>query len=132
VLKCLETKGFFIHKHNLCATASAHHGQLHILKWLREEKGLKLYGSLYGEAIDGGNHFHVMKWLREQGCPSGDYTFHIAAEKGNLEVLQWLHDEGCSWYESPFYSVDEEYLKPEVIDWLRSNGYGNRIVFRDV
>jgi len=124
VLKWFEIKGLFINKF-ACAKEAAIHGQLHIMKWLREKQGLKLNGYLYDEAIDG-DHFHVLKWLREQSCPWKEYTFHYAAQKGNMEIIQFLHDEGCPWNRS--FLVREDRLKPEVIDWCEANGYMNRIV----
>jgi len=123
VIKWLETKGFASSK-IMCSFAAAHYGQLHILKWLKEERGFELDGGLYDEAIFGGQ-LHVMKWLREQEVDWDEFTFATAAEEGNMNILQWLHDEGCSWPEDLI--VSERRLKPEVIEWLQSNGYGNRI-----
>jgi len=124
VLKWLETKGIYIRK-DWCARYAARYGHLHILKWLREKKGLVFGGDLYENAI-GGGHLHVLQWLREIEVPWDEDTFYFAVrEEGNLNILQWLHDEGCPWTE--YYRVDESELKPEVIDWCRTNGYGNRI-----
>jgi len=124
VLKWLETKGLSIDISD-CGNKAAFHGQLHLLKWLREEKGLDLDRYLYFEAI-GGGHLHVMKWLREQGCPWNKRTFYDAAKKGNLDILQWLHGEGCLWPRGVDFEYSVRGLKPEVIDWLRANGHGDR------
>eukprot|EP00594_Rhizosolenia_setigera_P012608 CAMPEP_0178968212 /NCGR_PEP_ID=MMETSP0789-20121207/18079_1 /TAXON_ID=3005 /ORGANISM="Rhizosolenia setigera, Strain CCMP 1694" /LENGTH=245 /DNA_ID=CAMNT_0020654017 /DNA_START=216 /DNA_END=950 /DNA_ORIENTATION=+ len=130
VLKWLETKGLGIDNF-WCVVEAARYGHLNILKWLQEIQDLELYGGLYNSAIEFGDHLHVMKWLREQGCPWDDCdTFKYAANKGNLDILEWLHDEGCPWPEDDDdYRVSEEYLKPEVVEWLRANGYSNRILF---
>jgi len=69
VLKWIEKKGLSIWG---CALQAARHDQLHILKWLREEKSLKLYGYLYKEAIEYGDHLQILKWLREKEV-SWDY-----------------------------------------------------------
>jgi len=123
VLKWFETKGFTINE-EYCAEEAARHGQLHIIQWLKEESRLELYKDLYIYAINGGQ-LHVMKWLREQACPWVYDTFRKAAEEGNLNILQWLHDEGCPW--SVYNRVDVEEVTSEVIEWLRTNGYGDRI-----
>eukprot|EP00594_Rhizosolenia_setigera_P019376 CAMPEP_0178957330 /NCGR_PEP_ID=MMETSP0789-20121207/10846_1 /TAXON_ID=3005 /ORGANISM="Rhizosolenia setigera, Strain CCMP 1694" /LENGTH=305 /DNA_ID=CAMNT_0020639551 /DNA_START=424 /DNA_END=1341 /DNA_ORIENTATION=- len=127
VLKWFETKGFDIDKFN-CAAKAAFHGHLHIIQWLKEERGLELKGELYLNVIEGSGQLHVMKWLREQSCPWSGWTFASAAKEGNLDILQWLHDEGCPW--SDDYHVPESDLKPEVIDWCRVNGYANRVYRR--
>eukprot|EP00594_Rhizosolenia_setigera_P017096 CAMPEP_0178960274 /NCGR_PEP_ID=MMETSP0789-20121207/12869_1 /TAXON_ID=3005 /ORGANISM="Rhizosolenia setigera, Strain CCMP 1694" /LENGTH=177 /DNA_ID=CAMNT_0020643597 /DNA_START=92 /DNA_END=623 /DNA_ORIENTATION=+ len=95
VLKWLETKGSYIDK-DWCARGAAFGGQLHIIQWLREEYGLKLFGELYDNAAIG-NQLHFLRWLREQEVDWGERTFVDAAEKGNLDILQWLHNEGCPW-----------------------------------
>eukprot|EP00594_Rhizosolenia_setigera_P012311 CAMPEP_0178957400 /NCGR_PEP_ID=MMETSP0789-20121207/10888_1 /TAXON_ID=3005 /ORGANISM="Rhizosolenia setigera, Strain CCMP 1694" /LENGTH=285 /DNA_ID=CAMNT_0020639635 /DNA_START=294 /DNA_END=1151 /DNA_ORIENTATION=- len=126
VLKWLDTKGLNIGFR--CVNAAACGGQLHILKWLREEKSLELYRELYCNAI-GGGHLHVLKWLREQEVPWAEWTFKFAASEENLEILQWLHDEGCPWPEpwDDDVFVHEDNTKPEILNWLRANGYGERI-----
>lgn len=102
-------------------------GHIHILQWLREEKGLELSSTLYTCPMR--DKFHVMEWLKEQGCPWNEYcTFRDAAYNGNLDVLQWLHDAGCPWSENDYYRALEWRLKPDVIDWLRTNGYSDKIV----
>jgi len=127
VLKWLETKSTPISNY-LCSNKAVRGGHLHILQWLKEEKGWKVSKGMYHSAADGGQ-LHVMKWLREQSCPWGEYTFMRAAKEGNMSILQWLHNEGCPWLEGDFeYFIHEEDLKPEVIEWLRANGYGNRII----
>jgi len=126
VLKWLETKGLLIDEKE-CADAAAEGGQLHILQWLKEERGLKLKSGLYNDAIEGDGQLHVMKWLREQGCPWSKRTFRRTAKKGNLAIFQWLHDEGCPWSDDLRHRIHESRLKPEVIDWCRVNGYGNRL-----
>jgi len=111
---------------SVCAKEAARHGHLHILQWLKEEKDLQLVSSFYDFAIDGGQ-LHVMKWLREQSCPWGEDTFACAALEGHLDILQFLHDEGCPWDRSIY--IDEEDVTSEVIEWLRINGYDDRIMF---
>jgi len=127
VMKWLEDKGLCIEK-EYCAEIAVTFGQLHILKWLKEEKDLELDGGCYHEAILGGGHLHIMKWLREQEVDWDGQTFYAAASEGNLDILQWLHDEGCPWV--GLLPVREHWLKPEVVDWCRVNGYGNRIFMR--
>jgi len=130
VLKWHETKGLSINKKK-CAMEAANRGQLHILKWLREERDLELWGGLYNWANNnGGGHLHVLKWLRQQEVDFNEFTFREAAYRGNLDVLQWLHDEGCSWPRASNRCVDERCVKPEVKDWLRTNGYSDRIVIQ--
>eukprot|EP00594_Rhizosolenia_setigera_P015229 CAMPEP_0178980314 /NCGR_PEP_ID=MMETSP0789-20121207/26417_1 /TAXON_ID=3005 /ORGANISM="Rhizosolenia setigera, Strain CCMP 1694" /LENGTH=238 /DNA_ID=CAMNT_0020670693 /DNA_START=152 /DNA_END=868 /DNA_ORIENTATION=- len=127
VMKWFDTKEFDIDEYE-CAEVAACHGHIHILQWLWEEKGLELYGGLYNWAIEGGQ-LNVMKWLREQEVDWCVYTFKYAAIKGNLDVLQWLHNEGCPWLDDHFqFRVFERRLKPEVIDWCRVNGYGDKII----
>eukprot|EP00594_Rhizosolenia_setigera_P001752 CAMPEP_0178952832 /NCGR_PEP_ID=MMETSP0789-20121207/8073_1 /TAXON_ID=3005 /ORGANISM="Rhizosolenia setigera, Strain CCMP 1694" /LENGTH=302 /DNA_ID=CAMNT_0020634005 /DNA_START=115 /DNA_END=1023 /DNA_ORIENTATION=- len=125
VLKWIEKKGEYIDKWK-CAKEAVEKGQLHIIQWLKEEKGLQLFGELYYFAIDGGGHFLILKWLREQACPWDDYIFKYAAVHGNLEILQWLHDEGCPWPD--YVRVPEHDIKPENLTWLRVNGYGSRFM----
>jgi len=122
VLKWLELKGLSVN-YNCCASEAAKAGQLHILEWLRKDKGAKLSEALYNEAIDG-NQMHVLKWLREKGVHWQPFTFGCAEDKGNLDILQYLHDEGCP---SRLPRLSENELKPEVVDWLRANGYHHRI-----
>jgi len=127
VLKWLNIKGLLRDTSNeWCAILAANCGQLHILKWLREVKGLKLDEHLYQEAI---GHMHVLKWLREKEIPWRDdeYTFYCAAKKGNLEVLQYLHDEGCPWRNNGLCRLREDELKSEILNWLRANGYSDGI-----
>eukprot|EP00594_Rhizosolenia_setigera_P014942 CAMPEP_0178967800 /NCGR_PEP_ID=MMETSP0789-20121207/17831_1 /TAXON_ID=3005 /ORGANISM="Rhizosolenia setigera, Strain CCMP 1694" /LENGTH=301 /DNA_ID=CAMNT_0020653521 /DNA_START=30 /DNA_END=935 /DNA_ORIENTATION=+ len=128
VLKWYDTKGFNFYK-DCYAEIAAKHGHLHILKWLREEKRLELERELYCEVIWGSGQLHVMKWLREQEVDWDDWTFRYAAWNGNINILQWLHNEGCPWPRGDAYLVSDEDVTPEVIDWCRSNGYGDRIVF---
>jgi len=123
VLKWFETKGLYFNK-NKCAKVAARNGQLQILEWLREQ-GLELNWELYDEAIKG-DHLRVMKWLREQEFGCYRYTFYFATRKGNLDILQWLHDEGYPWHHN--VCVDELCLKPEVVQWLRANGYSGRLI----
>eukprot|EP00594_Rhizosolenia_setigera_P016167 CAMPEP_0178954912 /NCGR_PEP_ID=MMETSP0789-20121207/9285_1 /TAXON_ID=3005 /ORGANISM="Rhizosolenia setigera, Strain CCMP 1694" /LENGTH=240 /DNA_ID=CAMNT_0020636429 /DNA_START=258 /DNA_END=980 /DNA_ORIENTATION=- len=125
VLKWLgDTKGVLPPLYNeWCAIIAARHGQLHILKWLREEQGLELDGELYQQASD---QLHVMKWLREQEIPWDEWTFNFATQGGNLDILQWLHDEGCPWPNSNWHCLPEDNVKPEILNWLRANGYGDR------
>jgi len=104
-------------------SCAAEGGKLDVLKWL-ETKGLELDRGLYLNAISG-DHLQVMKWLREKELDWNDYTFVDAAEEGNLEVLQWLHYERCPWNN---YCVYERDLKPEAVEWLRSNGYSDRLI----
>eukprot|EP00594_Rhizosolenia_setigera_P001773 CAMPEP_0178953146 /NCGR_PEP_ID=MMETSP0789-20121207/8253_1 /TAXON_ID=3005 /ORGANISM="Rhizosolenia setigera, Strain CCMP 1694" /LENGTH=296 /DNA_ID=CAMNT_0020634365 /DNA_START=30 /DNA_END=920 /DNA_ORIENTATION=- len=125
VLKWLKDKRLFIDTYD-CASEATANGHLQILEWLKEEKGLKLNEQLYNYAIQGG-HLHVMKWLSEQRVDWEEFTFPCAAKKGNLEVLQWLHDEGCPWPEDPRHRVYEHLLEPDVIEWLRTNGFDDRI-----
>eukprot|EP00594_Rhizosolenia_setigera_P003720 CAMPEP_0178952664 /NCGR_PEP_ID=MMETSP0789-20121207/7978_1 /TAXON_ID=3005 /ORGANISM="Rhizosolenia setigera, Strain CCMP 1694" /LENGTH=304 /DNA_ID=CAMNT_0020633815 /DNA_START=22 /DNA_END=932 /DNA_ORIENTATION=+ len=127
VMKWIEDKGIVIDK-EYCAETAATLGHLDIIQWLYEEQGLELYGALYFEVIIGGGHLHVMKWLREQEVPWYRWNFHFAAKKGNLDILQWLHDESCPWPNNDTYRVGEYALKPEVVEWCRGNGYGDRIV----
>jgi len=134
VLKWFETKALTTNNY-WCARKAAKHGHIHIIQWLRDERGLELGGYLYAEAIQG-DQLHVMKWLREQEVNWNECTFRKAAWVcngsskilqcgGNLDILQWLHDEGCPWPQD--YLAHEGDLKPETIDWCRSNGYGNRL-----
>eukprot|EP00594_Rhizosolenia_setigera_P012254 CAMPEP_0178956426 /NCGR_PEP_ID=MMETSP0789-20121207/10242_1 /TAXON_ID=3005 /ORGANISM="Rhizosolenia setigera, Strain CCMP 1694" /LENGTH=126 /DNA_ID=CAMNT_0020638343 /DNA_START=74 /DNA_END=454 /DNA_ORIENTATION=+ len=104
---------------------AAQNGKLDVLKWFEKESRLELYKDLYIYAINGGQ-LHVMKWLREQACPWVYDTFRKAAEEGNLNILQWLHDEGCPW--SVYNRVDVEEVTSEVIEWLRTNGYDDKIM----
>jgi len=135
VIKWLETKGLYLKwrengelriNKRWCAIRAAEKGHIHIIQWLKEEKGLQLFGELYYFAIDGGGHFLILKWLREQACPWDDYIFKYAAVHGNLEILQWLHDEGCPWPD--YVRVPEHDIKPENLTWLRVNGYGSRFM----
>jgi len=126
VLKWFETKGLSIYEFR-CVHEASRRGQLHIIKWLQEEKGLELVNEFYNSAIDGGQ-LHVMKWLREQEVDWDVCNFFYAARIGNLDILQWLQDEGCPW--SEYFRLSEDKVKPEVVDWCRVNGYGNRIFMR--
>eukprot|EP00594_Rhizosolenia_setigera_P020183 CAMPEP_0178958010 /NCGR_PEP_ID=MMETSP0789-20121207/11304_1 /TAXON_ID=3005 /ORGANISM="Rhizosolenia setigera, Strain CCMP 1694" /LENGTH=259 /DNA_ID=CAMNT_0020640467 /DNA_START=290 /DNA_END=1069 /DNA_ORIENTATION=+ len=133
VLMWFENNVLCIDEH-MCAESAARYGHIHIIQWLQEEKGFELYGFLYDKAIDVnweiGGQLRVLKWLREQEVPWDDYSFRVAAQRaadeGNLNVLQWLHDEGCPWPQ--YNSIPEYCLNPEIVEWLRLNGYGNRIV----
>jgi len=126
VLKWTENKELRIKVR--CAGKAAEEGHLNILQWLQEKKGLELDGNLYNWAISG-DQFHIMKWLKEQEVDWGRFTFSYAVrEKGNLDILQWLHDKGCPWPDNDDIShVDEGDLEPEVVEWCRVNGYGDRI-----
>eukprot|EP00594_Rhizosolenia_setigera_P017293 CAMPEP_0178966780 /NCGR_PEP_ID=MMETSP0789-20121207/17126_1 /TAXON_ID=3005 /ORGANISM="Rhizosolenia setigera, Strain CCMP 1694" /LENGTH=226 /DNA_ID=CAMNT_0020652111 /DNA_START=345 /DNA_END=1025 /DNA_ORIENTATION=+ len=122
VLKWLLNKGLPIY---WCAGGAARYGQLHVLQWLKEEKGLELNGDLYRNAIQAGQ-LNVMKWLREQEVDWYEGNSVCEAIEGNLEILQWLHDEGCPWPED--HRVYECILKPETLEWCRTNAYGGRII----
>eukprot|EP00594_Rhizosolenia_setigera_P007456 CAMPEP_0178953402 /NCGR_PEP_ID=MMETSP0789-20121207/8397_1 /TAXON_ID=3005 /ORGANISM="Rhizosolenia setigera, Strain CCMP 1694" /LENGTH=217 /DNA_ID=CAMNT_0020634653 /DNA_START=134 /DNA_END=787 /DNA_ORIENTATION=+ len=115
-----------------CAFRASEYGQLHILQWLKEEQGLKLFEDLYNYAVRGvqgnGGHLHVMKWLREIEVPWGECTFPCVACRGHLDILHWLHNEGCPWPEYYKFPVREEHLKPEVVEWLRVDGYSDRFM----
>eukprot|EP00594_Rhizosolenia_setigera_P019403 CAMPEP_0178958216 /NCGR_PEP_ID=MMETSP0789-20121207/11465_1 /TAXON_ID=3005 /ORGANISM="Rhizosolenia setigera, Strain CCMP 1694" /LENGTH=126 /DNA_ID=CAMNT_0020640789 /DNA_START=157 /DNA_END=537 /DNA_ORIENTATION=- len=80
VMKWVESKGYNINDSYRCAHEAACGGQLHIIHWLQEEKGLELRGGLYLHAARGGQ-LHVMKWLRDQEVPWNYYTFVYAAKK---------------------------------------------------
>jgi len=128
MLKWVENKVPEIYK-DICANEAARYGHLHIIEWLREEQDLELDGVLYDCAIEGGGQLHVLEWLREKEVDWYIWTFTTAAQIGNLDILQWLQDERCPWPDDDRYRVREYRLKPEVIDWCRVNGYGDRIVF---
>eukprot|EP00594_Rhizosolenia_setigera_P017174 CAMPEP_0178961476 /NCGR_PEP_ID=MMETSP0789-20121207/13729_1 /TAXON_ID=3005 /ORGANISM="Rhizosolenia setigera, Strain CCMP 1694" /LENGTH=326 /DNA_ID=CAMNT_0020645317 /DNA_START=193 /DNA_END=1173 /DNA_ORIENTATION=- len=133
VLKWYHTKGLLFNV-SLCADHAARIGHLDIIQWLQEEEDLELRGGFYYYAVCGGQ-LHILKWLRERQVPWSGWTFASAAEKGNMNILQWLHDEGCPWPEDNgedyYHRVCEGDLKPGVVDWLRANGYGDRIIFED-
>jgi len=124
VLKWLDMKGFDFDK-SVCAIDAAHFGNLHIIQWLREVKGLELDGELYCCAIEGGQ-LRVLKWLRERKVPWTERTFKCAVKEGNLDILQWLHNEGCPWPDNIWYRVHEDEIEPESLAWLRANGYGDK------
>jgi len=124
VFKWLDGKGLKIDKY-WCVKTAAYRGHLHIIQWLQEEQGLELHEeSLYMYAING-KHLHVLKWLREQKVDWSEYNFTYAVEAGNLDIIQWLHKRGCPWDQN--IHVNEEDLKPEVVEWCRANGYGDRL-----
>lgn len=128
VVKWLEFHGFPFRK-GWCAYGACHGGYLHILHWLREQRGLELHDSLYNYAIYGNNFLHIGEWLREQGCPWFKYSFVYAAQEGELDILQWLHDKGCPWprtYDNDNFVYESE-IDPETRDWLIVNGYCKKI-----
>lgn len=78
----------------LCQSA-AWHGQLHILKWLREQ-GCPWSNAVTHASVSRG-HLHVLKWASEQGCPWYERLYENAARTGNLDLLKCLRDQGCPW-----------------------------------
>jgi len=129
VLKWIEDKGFAINK-DWCAKVAASHGQIHILEWLQKEQGLLLRAILYYETIacGGGGQLCVMRWLRkEKKVPWDNDIFKISALEGNLDILKFLHEERCPWPQNDYLRVRENWVKPGVVDWLRANGYSDRV-----
>lgn len=98
---------------HICANA-ARGGNLHILKWLREQ-GCPWDWQTCAQAARGG-HLEVLTWARSNGCPWNANVCANAAMGGNLRLLMLLRDQGCPWdWRTCTSAIRGEYL--EILDW---------------
>jgi hypothetical protein len=59
-------------------------GQLHLLKWLREQQCPWNWATCANAAMYG--HVEIMRWAREQGCPWDGMTVEYAIQRTELEA----------------------------------------------
>eukprot|EP01117_Protostelium_nocturnum_P011620 TRINITY_DN4220_c0_g1_i1.p1 TRINITY_DN4220_c0_g1~~TRINITY_DN4220_c0_g1_i1.p1 ORF type:complete len:378 (+),score=48.38 TRINITY_DN4220_c0_g1_i1:364-1497(+) len=81
----------------------ARSGNLDMLVWAHEEKGLALDPSIHSGAAQEG-HLHIMKWAYEKGVltfPPTKYFWSnsappsfMASKGGHLDCLMWIHEKG--------------------------------------
>jgi len=88
---------------SILCQASAHGGQLKVLKWAREN-GCP-WNEWTCEYAASGGHLEVLKWARKNGCPWNEWTCYKAAYGGYLEVLKWARENRCPWDNFKFRSV---------------------------
>lgn len=98
---------------------SAEFGNLHVLKWAREngcpwDEATTAFASRKG-------HLEVLKWARENGCPWDESVCIDAAHEGHLEVLKWARENGCPWNENVCINAARG-DQLEVLKWARENG----------
>lgn len=68
------------------------HGQLEIMKWLKE-RGFKLHKYLSSDAAIMGN-YEIIVWLVENDGPVCDRIVAVAARAGNIDLVKYLLDKG--------------------------------------
>jgi len=118
----------------LCASCAVCGGQLTVLKWLREEKGIEWeWGRDLDRAISDGR-LDIVKYLREQGAEWYERSCYDAALYGHLDLLRWMRDGGAVWdaaeclqaaaEEGKNCRVDEDETRPApdyaaTIAWIR-------------
>ena len=109
----------------LCASAALH-GQLDVLKWLREP-GIYHFPRCdwdkitWRDACQAGR-INILKWARKNGCPVDDYGCCHAARCGQLETLKWLRKHGYTWGNLRYSNFMQTRSNPEILPWLRENG----------
>lgn len=111
-----EDDGSFFHE-RLCATA-ARHGDLTVLRWLRERK-CPWDATTCVEAARKGR-IVALRWARENGCPWGEKVFEEAAAASKREVLEWLYNQSspCPW-DSRSCQRAAQNGDLETLRWLR-------------
>jgi hypothetical protein len=118
LLKYLIEERKCLYRFNL-SNEAVYHGQLQILKYLREA-GHELEYDACTNAARGG-HLDVLKYLREIGCPWNQWTCAQAASGGHLDVLKYLHENGCPWNGLTCrYAADRGHT--ECLQYARDNG----------
>jgi hypothetical protein len=87
-----------------CADA-AFHGQLAVLRWLRDPARACPWDKWTCTWAAEGGHLALLQWARLEAnppCPWDEDTCREAAEKGHLAMLQWARtvaDPPCPWDE---------------------------------
>jgi hypothetical protein len=72
----------------------AFNGHWNALKWAISEQYPHIHYTLAG-AVQGGADMEMLQWLHSQGCTGDQYTFKMAAQRGNWTIMKWLHEIGC-------------------------------------
>ena len=128
--------------------AAAESGQLHIIKWLQQEKIPCTIPNVIDSALSNGHGFIVEHLLKSQPLTPPEImdeiaaagllsllqnfeqdskvrftknAMNFAAKNGHLKVVKWLHEnkkEGCTTLAMDFASRSGHY---EVVEWLHFN-----------
>jgi len=93
MLTCAKARGYNINDPPLVSTMAAQHGQLDILKWLKE-KNLPWDEWTTAAAAYAG-HLHILQWLRQHDCPWNHLTIKAAQDRGHDLISEWAKSQGC-------------------------------------
>jgi hypothetical protein len=121
-LKWTVEKGYFLTESlatNGIEVAIKEGASMEMLKWLHSQ-GWLLDEYTFPVAATRGD-IEIMKWLHEEQCPWDFNTFCKAVRHGNMEILKWLKKEGCPWNERVFWSAAET-GNLQILVWLRVEG----------
>src|SRR5579872_4304535 len=73
---------------------AAKYGHIHVLKWARSNGcpygDVRRYASMSGQ-------LHILKYLKEQGIVISNLTAIRAAKNGHLNVVRWTKEIGVKW-----------------------------------
>jgi len=103
----------------LSLMAAARGGHLDMIKWMRAE-GCPWNERVTAKAALGG-HLEVLKWLRANGCPLNVWVVNNAVQGGHMDVLEWVVGEEKMEPEQYTWSVAAERGNIEMLEWLRAH-----------
>ncbi|KAL6070251.1 Ankyrin repeat domain containing protein [Balamuthia mandrillaris] len=118
-----ETPAVWRHvKDKLCDTAAAR-GQLHILRWAREQgEAIPWSATTCAKAARGG-HLAVLKWAHQNGCEWDQQTCIEATKAGHLETLTWAVENGCPCNREACIAAAMQQGHSDIVAWMYQSGF---------
>lgn len=99
-------------------------GQLHVLKWLKEN-GYSIDDATCAHAA-AESHINVLEFLKENDIPINAHAFDRAAKENQIESIKWLLANDCPYNGSSAYAIAKSCGHNELALWLENNRVNER------
>lgn len=99
---------------------AALHGQLELLKWMKEHSWFNKFVCVRGAAE--GGHIECLKWLLEVRCSFTECTFSDAARGRSVEMLEFLLENECPFDQVACVKSAAKGCSLESLKWLKGKG----------
>ena len=105
-----------------CAVSmAACHGNLEIMKFIRDNTGCLWDKYTYCFAVNPNSNIEILNYMKNNECPWNNYAYINAIKNDKFEFFKWLNVNGCPWNLGT--CIEAANLgKLEFLQYARENG----------